>query len=137
MHAQPSRPQHKQGSLWRKQGTSGHNIENFKNPTKLPAMFQKRAAPVITFGSWLRTMRGCTGYDAPLENRFGRDGTLIAAEWQPPAGAVIGPVAEVRVTDTCVSVLVNGWWIDVWWRTRGKERRGITYAQQVRETDWQ
>ena len=32
--AQPSRPQHKQGSPWCKQGTSGRNIQHLKNPTK-------------------------------------------------------------------------------------------------------
>ena len=102
-------------------------------------MLTKRPAPVIALGNWLRTLRGCTGYDAPLENRWGHDGTLIAAEWKPPEGTEIGPVVEVRVTDACVLALVNGWWIEVWWRTRGKKRLGVTFAQQVRrrQRDWQ
>ena len=77
-------------------------------------MLTRRPAPVIALGNWLRTLRGCTGYDAPLENRFGHDGTLIAAEWKLPEGAVIGPVVEVRVTDASVlTLLVNGFWIHV------------------------
>ena len=67
-------------------------------------MLTKSPAPVIALGSWLRTLKGCTWYDAPLEDRFGHDGKLLAAEWKPPEGAVavIGPVVEVRVTDATV-----------------------------------
>ena len=102
-------------------------------------MFTKSPAPVIALGSWLRTLKGCTGYDAPLEDRFGHDGKLLAAEWKPPEGAVIGPVVEVRVTDASVLTLVNGFWIQVWWRTRGRQPLGVTFAQQwrPRQRDWQ
>ena len=90
-------------------------------------MFQNRDAPVVTLGSWL----------PPPEKRHGRDGTLISTEWQMPTGAYIGPVTEVKETDKYVSVCVKGWWFDVWMRTRGKERLGTRYANQVTETDRQ
>ena len=94
-------------------------------------MVTKSPAPVIALGSWLRTLGGCTAYDAPLDNIYGQDGTLTASEWIPPEGTVIGPVREVRVSDANVLVSVNGWWIQVWWRTRGRQRLGVTFAQQV------
>ena len=95
-------------------------------------MLRKSPAPVIALGSWLRTLARCTVYDQPPENVYGQDGTLIATEWKPPEGTEIGPVVEVRVTDASVLVSVKGWWIQVWWRTRGRQPLGVTYAQQVK-----
>ena len=94
-------------------------------------MIPQSPEPVIAWDSWLRTLGGCTAYNVPLDSIYGQDGTLTASEWIPPEGTVIGPVREVRVSDANVLVSVNGWWIQVWWRTRGRQRLGVTFAQQV------
>ena len=86
---------------------------------------------MIAWDSWLRTLGGCTAYNVPLHSICGQDGTLTASEWRPLKGTVIGPVTEVRVSDVNVVVSVKGWWIQVWWRTRGGQRLGVTFAQQV------
>ena len=90
--------------------------------------FQNHDAPVVAWadvearlGSWWRTMRGCTGYDALPEERLGHDAWLIARDWWIPTDTYIGPVTAVKQTERYVSVFVKGWWIDVWIRTHGKK----------------
>ena len=95
-------------------------------------MFQN---PVV--GSWFRTTHGCRGYDALPEGRLGADRRLIASEWWMPTDTYIGPVTEVKGTAMYVSVLVKGWWIDVWIRTRGNNGLGAMFANQVTETERQ
>ena len=95
-----------------------------------------RAAPEAKIGSWWRTMPApwiirCEGYSEPPGTKHaGRClGTI-------PADTYIGPVTKVKVSARHVTILVKGWWIDVWERTN-EEGLGTYFATQVSETERQ
>ena len=73
----------------------------------------------------------CTGYSEP-------PGTRPAGRYlgEIPPNTYIGPVTEVKVNAMYVTILVKGWWIDVWERTN-EEGLGTYFATQVSETERQ
>ena len=87
-------------------------------------------------GSWWRTMPAmwhgrCAGYSEP-------PGTRQAGRYlgEIPPNTYIGPVTEIKVNAMYVTILVKGWWIDVWERTN-EEGLGTYFATQVSETERQ
>ena len=49
----------------------------------------------------------CKGYSAPPSIRGRRLGNI-------QAGSYLGPIVAVEQSDIFVSVLINGWWINIW-----------------------
>ena len=53
----------------------------------------------------------CKGYDAPLDPATGQGGQYCGTM---SPGTYFGPVEECLLTPTYLTVLVNGWWVNVW-----------------------
>ena len=71
----------------------------------------------------LPTAIRCKAYTHPLVNGGGEYITTI------DPGTTIGPVEEVRFTGQFLSVLIRGYWINVWAADRG----GVMFAYRVPE----
>ena len=93
-----------------------------------------------TVGDWYQSVPGrtpirCIGYSAPFDPETKSGGEYLG-EMSP--GTYFGPVERYDVTNVFVSVLVRGWWINVWKAADGR-RPDTSFAFKVPDetiADW-
>ena len=61
----------------------------------------------------------CKGYSRPPRYNGNRLGTI-------PAGTYLGPIIAVEDSDRFVTVLIDGWWINIWRAKRHRDAGGHT-----------
>ena len=93
----------------------------------LPAFPQDGPRPEVAHGDYLLTKPApttivCKAYDQPFP-----DGAFIAII---APGTYLGPVEEFLHTETYVTVLVKGYWINIWRRKPGSTS-GVTFATVI------
>ena len=92
-----------------------------------PAFPRNAPRPEVTHGDYLLTKPApttivCKAYDQPFPA-----GTYITSI---SPGTSLGPVEEFLHTETFVSVLIKGYWINIWHRNRGSSR-GVDFAAVI------